>query len=85
MGKGWRTARNVVLEGPQQPKRLLRRYFLSNPGLTSMLWTFVTPKWVEEFSEAKIHLKKMRLNILWWNLGILLPIVIVLLIGVLSK
>jgi hypothetical protein len=70
---------------PHPPKSFLRRYFLSNPGLTSMLWTFVTPKWVEGFPEAKKHLRNMRLNTLWWNIGILLPILIVLLIGVIAS
>ena len=70
---------------PQFPKSFLRKYFLSNPGLTSMLWTFVTPKWVEDFPEAKKYLRNMRLNTLWWNIGILLPIAIVLLLGVIAS
>lgn len=70
-------------KSPHPPKRLLNRYFLSNPGLTSIFWLFVTPKWIEEFPETKKYLRNMRLNALWWNIGMLLPIVIVLLVSVL--
>ncbi|MBL8077026.1 MAG: hypothetical protein JNM55_03615 [Anaerolineales bacterium] len=63
-------------KAPTKPKKLANRLFLSNPGITSLLWDFKTPKWVNNYPEAQKHLRAKRLNILWWILGILSPLIL---------
>lgn len=69
---------------PEPPKKLINRIFWSNPGITAFLWDFKTPKWVKDFPQAQNYLRSMRLNTLWWNIGILLPIVLFVILGLLG-
>lgn len=66
----------IFWKAPTKPKKLVNSLFFSNPGITALLWAFKTPKWVNDHPEAREYLRKMRLNTLWWNLGILCPLIL---------
>ena len=66
----------IFWKAPTKPKKLVNSLFLSNPGITALLWVFTTPKWVNEHPEAQGYLRNMRLNSLWWNLGVLCPLIL---------
>jgi hypothetical protein len=69
---------------PTRPKKFVNAIFWSNPGLTALSWIFKTPKWVKDFPQAQKHLRSMRLNTVWWNIGILFPMVLFLILGLLG-
>ncbi len=56
---------------PTRSKKFKNRLFLSNPGVTSLIWKFKTPKWVKDYPQTQKYLKSMRMNSLVWNIGIL--------------
>ena len=56
---------------PTQSRNIIKRFFVSNPAFTMLAWVFYTPSWVKDFPEAKDILKKIRRNVLAWNLGII--------------
>jgi hypothetical protein len=60
---GWRA--------PTRSKNLIKRFFTSNPAITGLAWIFYTPRWVNEFPEAQNILRKLRRNVLAWNIGVI--------------
>src|SRR5512145_942240 len=56
---------------PTRSRNIIKRFFISNPALTMLAWIFYTPSWVKDFPEAKDILKKLRHNVLAWNIGII--------------
>ena len=55
---------------PARSNNLINRLLWSNPGLNLFVRLFITPKWVNEYPQAQKYLKTMRMNALWWNVGI---------------
>lgn len=52
-------------------RNILKGFFISNPAITMLTWIFFTPDWVKKFPEAQDILRKLRRNVLAWNLGII--------------
>ena len=42
----------------------------------SFLWLFVTPEWIKQSSQARRLLKRLRICVAVFNLGIIVPLVI---------
>jgi hypothetical protein len=47
----------------------------------SFSWLFKTPQWVDEDPEARESLKKLRLFVLLWNVGVILWFVSILIVA----
>jgi len=56
---------------PTRSMNIVKRLFVSNPAFTMLTWIFYTPNWVKDFPEATDILKRLRHNVLAWNLGII--------------
>ena len=63
---------------PKTPYKtfILKRATFGNPGFKMLTFLFFTPKWVKEYPEAQAFLKELRKNALWWNMGILIPVLL---------
>jgi hypothetical protein len=61
----------VYWQAPKRSKNLLNRFVRSNPAMTLLPLMFNTPKWIEDHPEAQEHIKDMRKNALWWNIGVI--------------
>jgi hypothetical protein len=56
---------------PTQSRNIIKRFFVSNPAFTMLTWVFFTPSWVKDFPDAQNILRKLRRNVLAWNIGVI--------------
>lgn len=39
-------------------------------AISPLVWVFVTPKWAEDYPEAQKYFVNLRINMVWWSIGI---------------
>lgn len=59
--------------------RLYKPALFRSAAISPMLWIFVNPGWTENHPEVLKYFDNLRKNVLWWNMGFLFFICLIVL------
>ena len=68
--------RGYFWKPPSQSRNSHKNISLGHPSVSAFKLLFITPKWVKPDTEAAGYLKRARQFALYWNVGILLWLVL---------